>query len=404
MVIEFINRHQKLVVHLAALFFLIAGLGYSIYLGNNLRYPDAERYYTIAVNLADGNGYSLDGNNPTAFRTPAYPLFLAFFIKCGASITVLRYLNFIILSLGIYVIRSILRASKAETGAPLAAVLLVAYGALFYTAGTLYTQTMLTMVLLLMIRVALFPRFGYRHATVLGILSGTLIMVHPSGIFIPPLIVLWLILPKKWNMIGKGVIAALVAIACISPWAYRNYLAFDKFIPISSHGSDTLYIGNNPQTNVAKWYEWETHEVYKKSFGLPEEELRRYYVDQVIKFWTEHPADAAKLYLEKLIYYFNYRNNLQMSNESSRIKDIILFITYYPLLLCLVVRLLFIPKVPLSRTEKLLVAIYFGSALFYAIFIPRIRFRLPFDAVLITHVGIMWSLIRKHTSSRDSSL
>jgi hypothetical protein len=72
-----------------------------------------------------------------------------------------------------------------------------------------------------------------------------------------------------------------------------------------------------------------------------------------------------------------------------------MFVTYYPLLLCLVLRLLSAFKVPLSRTEKLLVAIYLISALFHALFLPRIRFRLPYDAVLIAHVGIMFSLLRE---------
>ncbi|MCF6188732.1 MAG: hypothetical protein L3J49_14810, partial [Desulfobulbaceae bacterium] len=103
---------------------------------------------------------------------------------------------------------------------------------------------------------------------------------------------------------------------------------------------------------------------------------------------------AIKLYLTKLVDYFNFYDHLYVEQEFSLLRRVIMFVTYYPLLLCLILRLIFSRRVPLSKTEKLLVAIYITSALFYAVFLPRIRFRLPFDAVLIAHVGIMYSLLR----------
>lgn len=291
MIFAFIDRHQNLIVHLAVLFILVAGLGYSIYLGNNLRFPDEKKYYEIAVNLASGNGYSLN-NIPTAFRTPGYPFLLVPFKVFGASIIFLRYLNFILLAASIFVVRSILKSIGAKSGAPISAVLLVGYGVLFYTAGTLYAQTMFTFVLLLIVRLVIVPRFTYLHAIVLGMLSTTFIMIHPSGAFIPPLVVLWLVFPRNWHMIGKGGVAALVALVCLAPWTYRNYLVFDEFIPISTHGTDTLYTGNNPDTDVANWFKWTETDVYKKCSDLPDKEREEYYFRETVRFWTEQPLDS----------------------------------------------------------------------------------------------------------------
>ena len=145
---------------------------------------------------------------------------------------------------------------------------------------------------------------------------------------------------------------------------------------------------------LAEWLD----KINPEASKLPEEEKGRYFKEQVVKFWSEQPVAAVKLYLEKLVYYFNFRNKYHTSSEASKTKEVILFVTYYPLLLCLGIRLFFTRKIPLSRIESLLVAIYIGSALFYAIFIPRIRFRLPFDVVLITHIGIMFSLVRESLS------
>jgi len=78
-----------------------------------------------------------------------------------------------------------------------------------------------------------------------------------------------------------------------------------------------------------------------------------------------------------------------------------MFVTYYPLLICLLVRLLLAWRIPLSKTETLLFAIYLVSAFFHALFLPRIRFRLPYDAVLIAHIGIMYSLVKERYCRQD---
>ncbi len=389
---KFLSKRSDIIVHLAALFFLSAGFCYSLYLGDVIRFPDERQYYQIGLNLVAGNGYSINGTEPTAIFPPIYPLFLALFIRLGAPIFLLRFLNFIALSLCAYVIRSILRHEKAQCGAGVSAILMISYGVLFYTAGTLYTQTIYTLILLIIIRLAIVKNFGYRQAVMLGLLSALLIMTHPTGVFIPPLVVLWLFFPRNYPMIGKGIVAAIVAVMCISIWSYRNYKVFDRFIPITSHGGDTLYIGNNPNTSLSGWYNYIYDDYYIEAGKLPEIEQNSFYLRKTMEFWTEHTGAALKLYLLKLLDYFNFRNNLYLSNEFDILRSVIMFVTYYPLLICLFLRLLASGRVPLSKTESLLVAIYLVSALFHALFLPRIRFRLPYDAMLIAHIGIMFSL------------
>ena len=391
--VTFLDRHGNVIVHLCALFFLTAGLVYSYYLGNTLLYPDAQKYYAVAQNVAGGNGYSMDGITPTAFFTPGWPLFLALFVKLGAPIWLLRYLNFIALALCVYIIRSILRYEQSERGAPLSSLLLIGYGVLFYTAGTLYPQTLYALVLLSIVRLVIVRPFGYRQALLLGPLSALIIVIHPTGIFIPPLAVLWLFLPANWHIVRKGALSALIAMLLISIWSYRNYMVFDRFVPLTSHGGDALYIGNNPEYSISAWYNYIHTDWYKEASKLPEVEQNRYYVRKTLEFWSEQPAAALKLYLLKLADYFNFRNNLYVQNEFGHLRSLVMFVTYYPLLLCLLLRLFVFRRVPLSRTEKLFVAIYFVIALFHAVFLCRIRFRLPYDVVLIAHIGVMAQLV-----------
>ncbi len=392
----FLLRHRRFLLRAGVLFFLFFGLGYSLYLGDELRYPDEGQYYRIAVHLAAGDGYTLDGVTPTAIRPPGYPLFLALFVRLGAPIVVLRYLNFIMLALAPLLIRGILRSEKAEQGAGLSAVLLVFYAVLFYTAGTLYPQTLVSLLLLLLLRLAVAARFTWLHAIGFGLLSGAMVLVHPTTIFLPPLVMIWMILPNQWHILRKGIVSALVAVACLLAWSWRNYTVFHYFVPVSTHGCDTFYMGNNPETGQKPWYESVHDDVYRQALLLPEAEQNRYFMRRVLTFWKQQPAAALRLYLEKLVGYFNFRNDFYVASEFGFLQAAVMFLTYYPLLLCLLFRLLAVRHYPLTRLEILLASIYLASALFHALFLPRIRFRLPYDVILIIHIGLMLTRVAEN--------
>jgi len=402
-IIQQVQRHNENIFRFTVLFFLITGFIYSYWKGCNLNFPDERQYYAIAVNLASGAGFSLDGIGPTALFPPIYPIFMAICIKAGASIPMLRFANFIFLACSLGVTRSILRHQRAEAGLGISAILMAGYCVIFYTAGTLYPQTLFTLVLLLLLRVTLEKNRSITSTVAFGVLCGLLMLIHSTGVFIPPIVGLWIIFSSqdRKKAVWKVTASALVALACISIWATRNYKVFNRFIPLTTHGGDTLYIGNNPHTSLSAWYDYINDDYYQEASSLPETEQNPYYLKKTMEFWTTQPATAVKLYLRKLAEYFNYYNNLFINSEFGAAQKIIMFITYYPLLICLAVRLLFMKKIPLSPAEKLFVIIYIASAFFHALFIPRIRFRLPYDALLITYIGIMYSIIiyRKDVNS-----
>ncbi len=392
------ERYGDTILFAAMFFFLAAGLAYSLAKGASLNFPDERQYFAIARNLASGRGFSLDGTSPTALFPPLYPLVIAALLKLGASISMVRFTNYLFLCGSLLTIRAILRHEGAEDARGISALLFTSYGVLFYTAGTLYPQTLFTLVLLLLVRCAINRNSDLPSTILFGILCAALMLVHSTGVFIPPVAGIWMILVsrdrKKTCM--RVAASALVAAACLSIWTTRNYMVFHHFVPLTTHGGDTLYIGNNPHTSLDAWYDYVNDEFYQEAARLPEAEQNRYYLEKTIQFWTTQPGEATRLYLRKFLEYFNYYNNLFVRSEFDTLKKIIMFITYYPLLLCLLVRLLMAGKVPLTDTEKLLAAIYITSAFFHALFIPRIRFRLPYDALLITHIGLMYHVFGKH--------
>jgi hypothetical protein len=87
-----------------------------------------------------------------------------------------------------------------------------------------------------------------------------------------------------------------------------------------------------------------------------------------------------------------------------------MFLTYYPLLALSLVRCALWRRYPFSSAELLLYALYFGNALLSALFFTRIRFRIPFDAVLIVcdaallgHLAASWTSRREGTAAAGAA-
>jgi hypothetical protein len=104
----------------------------------------------------------------------------------------------------------------------------------------------------------------------------------------------------------------------------------------------------------------------------------------------DHPARTVGLWAEKTLNYFNAANRVATGSESSSGRNLIAALTYYPLLILLVIRLVLAARrrLPMSRAEALMVAIYLLLAPVMGIFFTRSRFRAPADALLIVVVAI----------------
>ena len=116
------TKDRQIVLTLSALV-LIVGIPYSLFRGDHLTYLDAQSFYKIANNLAFAQFFSEDGQHPTAWRAPGYPFFLSVPVWLGADIAHLRMLNFVALSLSIYVLSATLRSVASPLAGLTAAVL-----------------------------------------------------------------------------------------------------------------------------------------------------------------------------------------------------------------------------------------------------------------------------------------
>jgi 4-amino-4-deoxy-L-arabinose transferase-like glycosyltransferase len=394
--ISFLERKNRPVILLLIVVYVLAGVIYSFYLGNSFRYlPDEADYYNLATNLVSKGEFSLDGVHPTAHRSPGYPLFLASFRFLGLNVVGLRIVNFLILGLCIFVLFKLLSERFSPLAGLLGALLVMAYPLVFYTAGTLYPQTLAS--LLLVLTTYFYTReIGRAWDSLLaGLWAGWLILTVPTFIFVLVVMVAWSWIYQRQLVSFRVLSMLVIAFLVVGTWTLRNYTVFNAFVFVASNSGENLLLGNSENTTPNGGFTIDISYYVNQAAGLDEIHRDQYYRSQAINYIMNHKLASLKMYYLKFLNFFNYRNELVTKSEASSARDLLMLLTYGPLLLLALARLVFSKSFKLSAFEILLVATYLIGALVSAIFTTRIRYRIPFDYMLIMLVGIFISQLLK---------
>ena len=382
------TQEQRITVALCV-FVIMAGAFYSFALGDALPYIDARDYYALARNLATQHSFSTDGEHPTAWRAPGYPFFLSLLIRLGADIPFLRFLNFVALAASIYMLRTLVGSLVSPFAGLVAAVLVLGYPVLFYAAGTLFSLTIGSLLFVCILFLLTKAQAGPVRAFLpIGVLFGCLILTMPAFLYALALVLGWVLLVRREAKLKSALALALPAVALISLWTVRNYLVFHSFVLVTTNLGSPLLMGNSEYTTIGRWNVDGYLELAAPTAGLNEVEREAYFMTKAIEFITEDKVRALKLYGAKFVQYFHFRNTLYAQSESTPLKDLLMLVTWGPLLVIFFIRLLLLRRFHPSNFELLLIVLYFGSAFFYALFLPRIRYRLPFDFLLLTVVAM----------------
>lgn len=373
------NNAEKILWGLIILTILFGAI-YSFYLGDLFRFYDEGEYYRIASNIVNKGFYTINGSDPSAWRPPGYPAWLSLLMSMGLNIFFLRFVNFILLGISFIIIFKILEI-QSKLMALCGVLLMLFYPVFFFTAGTLYPQTLVTTLFLLSIYL-LFKEsiITYRTAMIVGAIYGVLTLTIVT--FIGSLFVtaLWIVFneKKQWK---KATLMLLTSILVLTPWTIRNYLVFDSFVFVANNGGIAFVLGNSPDTkpNIGGNISLpKLDENQHKS----EVEIDRYYKSTAIAYMLNNKVQSIKMYFLKLLNHFNYSNVLMTKSQMSVIRDVVLFVTYYTLLGLALIRITLFKKLPFSSKELYLIFLYLCHGMLLALFITRIRYRLPYDPIL----------------------
>lgn len=376
------EKAERLTVALLVLF-LLGGAAYSWRLGNTLRFlPDEREYLTLADNLVTYHRYTLDGATLTAYRPPGYVWFLTLLRAAGLRVWQLRLANFLLFVLTLWGLYRWLKRDHSSLAGAFAVWMAGAYVVLFFTAGTLYPQTLAACLLLWSLYLLSAPSPQPARGIFAGALFGWTVLTVPLLGIVLPVALLWggyFRLP--WRRLAAF---ALVSLLPVALWSARNSRVFGAFVFISTNSGENLLVGNNENATPNSGTTVDISTYRQTASALDEVSRDRYYRRQAWVYIRQHPLSALRLYLLKVLTYFHYRNNLVTTSETSTLRDVVMLLTYAPLLLLGAWRLVAAWRFPLRPLDWLWGGIYVASAFATALFFPRIRFRLPFDYFLIS--------------------
>ena len=415
-------RHARVSYALVALLTL-AGLGYSLALGGTTRFPDERDYLAIAASLVHGGVYGFDAEAPNAMRPPGYPILIAPAAAAARALApvpdvapdvasdgtpvraeprprwfapdvvagpaeraltvhAVRTLQFLALGLSALALASLAGFSPGRDGTGAAAahdaptrgalgcamlVGLAGYPVLIYTAGTLFPQTAILALATLVLWLLERGRTSLATAVGIGLLCGAVAEVSPTALTLAALAPLHAALSPRWR--ARHVVAIALAAALLpGAWLARNHVVLGETILFSrnlAYNLDNAVLELDPRE---------------------EADVRAREPDDAIGYGTERLLQLVgepAAYFRRLGDFFAWRNRMQVTSESSPVRDLVMLASYSTLLALVALRIALARREPLSGAERSVLLLYAMTAAFHALVFVRIRYRLPFDFLLL---------------------
>ncbi|RRA50000.1 hypothetical protein D1Y84_06665 [Acidipila sp. EB88] len=225
----------------------------------------------IARALVTGYGYSDPFNGhtgPTAWVCPAYPLLIAgtfklFGVYTKLSAWVLLAINCVLNALMVRTTWEIAARCLNGSVARWSGWLWALYpAAMQYAVKWIWEMTLsaflFSCVLVLALRmrgigepaesVALLHQTAKRWA-LFGLLWGMIALSNPELCIMLPVMGLWILFGAgaAWpRQVGNATLGAVLCLALIAPWSWRNWTVFHHFVPLRGNFGAELYLGNGP--------------------------------------------------------------------------------------------------------------------------------------------------------------
>lgn len=255
------NTAGKFSLLLILLLCLMLRVGLSVREARKPLDGDALTYAKIAVHIAMGDGFvtgPIETPNvhwSTAFGNPVYPAFLAAVFRVfGFSVIAVILIQSLIDTFTCFLVFRTARITTGSRPAALLAALLYAfYPPFIISAASVLTETLT----LLLLTAALFFYWRYTsgglsNGVAAGLLTGVNILLRPALLALPVFLMagFWLNRRRDPGWLARSLIYVVISFAVVAPWTIRNYIVMGAFIPVSSHGGQTLWGGAGPADGV----------------------------------------------------------------------------------------------------------------------------------------------------------
>ena len=208
---------------------------------------DAEDYHGLATRLVEGRGYVNAAGQPTAWRPPVYPVFLAGVYKiAGVSVQRATMVQVMLGGLTVLILTALGAMILGWHRALIAGAIAAVYPAFVWLPRLLLSENLsLFLLSLSLVAIVLYLRSSRMvWIFVFGVLCALNTLVRGANLFLPIVVAIGLLVLQWRNR--RQLVASLLAmtvafIVTLLPWTIRNYRVFHQPIPIATQDGLTLY-------------------------------------------------------------------------------------------------------------------------------------------------------------------
>jgi 4-amino-4-deoxy-L-arabinose transferase-like glycosyltransferase len=281
----------------------------------------------IARSLVTGHGYAdpfITGHTgPTAWLPPAYTLIIAnafklFGVYTPLSAWVLLTINSIFSAATVPAIYEIAQRCFNRRVAVWSAWIWTLYpAAMQYAVRWVWEMSLTTLLFAWVLAIALRTRRvgepaianpqTTRRWLLFGLLWGLIALSNPSLLLFLPVCGLWMLFGAKQKSaaLAKAVLAGVIFLACLAPWAWRNWTVFHAFIPIRGNFGAELYLGNAPESIAMPWGTSVTSENDLDQYArLGEVQYVKQRGEMARAYIASHPHRFVELSLKRFYFFW----------------------------------------------------------------------------------------------------
>ncbi|MBI1807860.1 MAG: glycosyltransferase family 39 protein [Ignavibacteria bacterium] len=391
----------------------------------NATTPQLWEFGMIAKNIISGSGYSMSYTAagaipneekgaftvPSAYMPPAYVLFLAGFMNAfgegPTSFLALLIAQCVIGAFSAVVLYWISTKIFSHGVGIITGYLCACYPPYLYTV-TDYGST--TLYLLVLGIVWLFVVDSMRKSTILntvlsGLAAALLALIRADGVLIACGLAVWLALR---GLTPYALVFLVVLVVGLSPWLLRNYLVFDRIVPITTSFGFNFWRGHNPIASgsgreMSGEGIWGSEEIDRKLIPLSpsthyEIERDRVFLDEALIFARSHPKEEIILAGKKLLFLWG----LDLTHPKARSLP---YLLSWGVMLCLFCFGLY-HAIGKGYNLSLLVMYYGCMILIVLIFfvLPRYQIILSYGMVPVAALGLSmaWNQLKKYGHRSNS--
>lgn len=369
---------------------------------------DFETFYKVAVNLYNGEGFTLNGY-PWAFQSYGYPLMLSIFFRIvgSSSIFTAKVFNVICSTLTLPFIFLIM--DKVFNKKSVVWLCFVVFA--FMPNNLIYNNVLgseilsvLLFSIIICMNLYMIEKYKIWNFIIQGFLIGILSLVKPFFMAYPiVLIFIYFIKNKELKNTAIIGVSLIVGFMCVMiPSTIKNYKAFGKAFPISYNGGYTLYINNNSMNVRGTWmnafkvpasegfkqklrdvgFEYDVDHITEKTQNLRNAYSGDIFKEEAIKWIIQHPAEFISLGCLRIVNVFfdgasdvqlwGFENLGQMTIMQNRLFKVFMGVSnsiiYVISTSFIFVLLLNIKRIFTKKAELSLLIVIWSTLFFYAVY------------------------------------